>query len=230
MNARSEDSRTALLIAAGRFGSREVVKLLLDEARTSRQDHPGLGGDMTAAYRSGPARRRRASSLAYRARRGLESGGTRPLAYAAVRAVREVHRRADCRRKPRDRLAWARCFPPRRTWTRQTVDRWLDRGADINTKDPGGNTLLMLAASSDSIPVEAVKTLIARGADVNARNAEGRSAMDFARLRGDDAGRRSSGPSRSKGGRAVQTGVYQTQACALISRSNRQEHAAASEV
>ena len=42
----------------------------------------------------------------------------------------------------------------------------------------------MLAASSDSLPIEAVKTLIARGADVNARNAQGRSAIDFARLRG----------------------------------------------
>jgi squalene cyclase len=42
----------------------------------------------------------------------------------------------------------------------------------------------MLAASSDSLPVEAVKTLIDRGCDINAKNAEGRSAMDFARLRG----------------------------------------------
>jgi hypothetical protein len=66
----------------------------------------------------------------------------------------------------------------------RSIVRWLARGADIHTKDPGGNTLLMLTASSDSIATEAVKTLIARGADVNAKNAEGRSALDFAKLRG----------------------------------------------
>ena len=42
VNARSEDSRTALLIAAGQFGSREVVKLLLDRGAEYQGEITGL--------------------------------------------------------------------------------------------------------------------------------------------------------------------------------------------
>ena len=38
----------------------------------------------------------------------------------------------------------------------------LEKGADINAKDPQGRTLLMLAAASDEMPVDVVKNLIAR--------------------------------------------------------------------
>src|SRR5260370_29946372 len=60
----------------------------------------------------------------------------------------------------------------------------LDRGADANARDPKGNTLLMLAASSDALPLETVKSLIDRGADIHAKNPEDKTALDFAKLRG----------------------------------------------
>jgi hypothetical protein len=60
----------------------------------------------------------------------------------------------------------------------------LDRGADAKAKDPAGRTMLMLAASSDAIPVDAVNALLARGADVNAKGPNGETALTFARLRG----------------------------------------------
>jgi ankyrin repeat protein len=60
----------------------------------------------------------------------------------------------------------------------------LDRGADINAKDSLGNTLLMLAASSDAILVETVKSLLERGAELDTKNSAGKTALDFARLRG----------------------------------------------
>jgi squalene cyclase len=44
--------------------------------------------------------------------------------------------------------------------------------------------MLMLASASDALPVEVVQTLIARGADVNARSARGETALGLARLRG----------------------------------------------
>ncbi len=42
----------------------------------------------------------------------------------------------------------------------------------------------MLAASSDRVPTEGVRSLVARGVDVNAKNPGGKTALDFARERG----------------------------------------------
>ena len=82
VNARSEDSRTALLIAAGRFGSHEVVKLLLDRGADIKAKSPGLLGDMaviTEAARLGDE-----TLLRLLIARGadLKAAGTGPLAYA----------------------------------------------------------------------------------------------------------------------------------------------------
>ena len=51
------------------------------------------------------------------------------------------------------------------------VKRQLDRGTDINTKDPDGWTPLMVAA--DQGKLEVVKILLDRGADVNVKDAYG---------------------------------------------------------
>ena len=183
VNARSEDSRTALLIAAGRFGSREVVKLLLDRGADLKAKSPGLGGDMTAVAEA--ARLGDETLLRLLIERGadLKAAGPGPLAYAQY-AQSEKCIDVLTEGAPPEILNLGALFSAPPNLDAKAVVRWLERGADLHTKDPGGNTLLMLAVSSDSIPVEAVKTLIARGVDVNARNAEGRSALDFARLRG----------------------------------------------
>jgi hypothetical protein len=47
----------------------------------------------------------------------------------------------------------------------------------------------MFAANSDTLPVETVKTLLDRGADVNAKNAKGETALDIAKRRGSIANR-----------------------------------------
>ena len=50
--------------------------------------------------------------------------------------------------------------------------------------DPTGNTILMLAASSGAMPVDIVKMLIDHGADVNAKNPDGMTALDLAKRHG----------------------------------------------
>lgn len=45
----------------------------------------------------------------------------------------------------------------------------------------------MLAASSDLVPIDTVKMLIARGADINALGPEGETPLDLARRNGDTA-------------------------------------------
>jgi ankyrin repeat protein len=67
-----------------------------------------------------------------------------------------------------------------------TLKMLLDRGADAKFADAGlGLTALMYAAISEGAPVESVKTLIERGAEVNAKTADGTTALDFALRQGD---------------------------------------------
>jgi hypothetical protein len=60
----------------------------------------------------------------------------------------------------------------------------LERGGDINARDAEGRTLLMLAAASDAMPIDAARALIAKGADVNARSPRGETALGLAKRHG----------------------------------------------
>ena len=66
----------------------------------------------------------------------------------------------------------------------RVVKALLEKGVDASAREPKGNTLLMLAASSDAMPVETVKALIERGADLNAKTPDGKTALDFAKMIG----------------------------------------------
>jgi len=65
----------------------------------------------------------------------------------------------------------------------QGVERLLQRGADPNTADPKGNTLLMIAARNGNR--ELVWILIRRKASANKRSQVGDTALMMASLRGD---------------------------------------------
>jgi hypothetical protein len=60
----------------------------------------------------------------------------------------------------------------------------LDHGADPNAKGPGGNTVFALAAASDAVSPDEVKTLIDRGAEVNSRSQHGETALALAMRHG----------------------------------------------
>jgi squalene cyclase len=55
---------------------------------------------------------------------------------------------------------------------------------DANAKDRRGNPLLVLAAASDTLPVDSIRALLDRGADVNAEDPQGKTAVDMAEQRG----------------------------------------------
>jgi ankyrin repeat protein len=60
-----------------------------------------------------------------------------------------------------------------------TIELLLDKGADINARTPPKNlTALMVAAKSGNI--DAVRTLLARGAAVGETDADGQTAMQLA--------------------------------------------------
>jgi len=66
------------------------------------------------------------------------------------------------------------------------VSAWLlAQGAELDARSPNGSTPLMMAARYGALDLPAV--LLKAGADVNLRNAQGLSALDFARAAGRDA-------------------------------------------
>ena len=66
----------------------------------------------------------------------------------------------------------------------------LDHGAEVDAFDPLGRTPLMYAVASDALPLDVVKLLVERGADVNAKDRHkqggdsGLSVLDIAKLHG----------------------------------------------
>ena len=183
VNARSNDARTPLLIAAGLFGNTDIIKLLLDRGADLAAKSPTVNGYATVL--SEASRVGDESLLRMLIDRGadVKSAGLVALANAD---------RANCEKcfellmEPLDRGALTRASailsPP--FGGARAVKALLGRGVDANAREPKGNTLLMLAASSDAMPVETVKALIERGADLNAKNPEGKTALDFSRMTG----------------------------------------------
>jgi hypothetical protein len=66
----------------------------------------------------------------------------------------------------------------------ETVRLLLEGGAEVNVQDSRGYSALLYAAGSDAIPSAVVQTLLAKGADPNARG-DGETARMLAAKRGD---------------------------------------------
>ena len=62
---------------------------------------------------------------------------------------------------------------------------FIDHGLPIETRDPAGNTVLMLAAYHGQS--DTVTALLSRGADVDARNTRDQSILAGALFKGEDA-------------------------------------------
>jgi ankyrin repeat protein len=185
-NARSEDARTPLLIAAGSFDSAPAVKLLLDKGADPNVKAPFLFGETAAVTAAAVVGNDAAMRLLLD--RGADPKG--PGFLALLLSMRAQSPKCIEMMAPHvDTQGWnmlaAMSGPP--LGDAAHIGEFLDKGVDPNGKNPDGLTLLMLAASSDEIPVRTVKALIDKGADVNARSAKGQSALDFAKLRGQTA-------------------------------------------
>jgi ankyrin repeat protein len=183
VNARSDDGRTPLLIATGLFGNTEVVKLLLERGADLSAKSPAPNGYQTVL--SETARTGDATLMRMLIERGADVKSAGVLAFANAARVGGP-KCLEILIDGADRATLARASailsPP--FYDARMVKALLDRGLDANTREPKGNTLLILAAGSDTLPLETVKALIERGADVNAKNPDGRTALDLAKLRG----------------------------------------------
>jgi ankyrin repeat protein len=181
VNARSGDARTPLLIAAGHFDNAAVVRLLLDHGADLSARSPATNGYATVL--SEAARTGDEALLRMLIERGANVKSAGVLAFAnasrigCMKCIELLAAGADRRTLM---LAAPLLSPP--LGDARAAALLLAKGGDARAVEPKGNTLLMLAVSSEAAPIESVKALIAGGADVNARNPDGRTALDLARM------------------------------------------------
>jgi ankyrin repeat protein/mono/diheme cytochrome c family protein len=181
IEARSEDGRTPLQIALSFSGNSDVVKLLLERSEKPFPKAAGAGGSRLVNYAIA------SGDLAFL--EGLIERGAKIDSSEAL-AVALWADESDCRKQVLSRAtseaagkAAASRVPPQQDGT--LIAFLMDRGGDPNTADAKGRSLLMLAANSDVLPVDSIAALLKKGANVNARSLEGRTALDYAKLRGE---------------------------------------------
>lgn len=192
VNATSDAGRTPVLIASGQGGAPGVLSLLLKHGAKASVVAPSYRGPLTPlriAAQSGDA-----AALELLLSHGADAGATGPLPLIAALNSNN----AGCV----DLLLKSSVpFPPDKALLvisppfgneavladAAMVERLIGQGADVNARAAGGMTVLMLAASVDRFPAKTFELLLKHGADVKAVADDGKTALDFARLRGDTA-------------------------------------------
>jgi ankyrin repeat protein len=184
VNARSENERTPLLVAAAFPGTVNLLKLLLDRGADLRAQDRGGATALSLAVRSADV-----EVVRFLVEKGLDPKALTPV------AVRVGYARWD--RPTTDYLISNGLNPTpdglltTANWQpAELVARWIGSGANPNATNAGqyGRTPLLSAVTSDAASsVETVKLLLERGADPNARTTEGETPLDFAIYKGDRA-------------------------------------------
>ncbi|HSP66111.1 MAG TPA: ankyrin repeat domain-containing protein, partial [Bryobacteraceae bacterium] len=187
VNAVSKNlGRTPLLIAAGYPNTVPVLKLLLDK-----------GADLRARDRSGENALRKAarfsdvSVVRFLHEQGLDlnepGGGSPALTVATAAQGRHYAPTIEYLLEHGATFEAQTSIAPVR-FDSKFIARWIAAGAGVNTPATRyDRTPLMAAASSDEASIEILRLLLDKGADPNARDKDGESALDWAMHRKDSA-------------------------------------------
>ncbi len=181
VNARSNDGRTALSIAATKAGSAPIVRLLLEH---------GAKANPAGSTDSVPLRQA-AAAADYDVMKLLIDHGANIRA-AGAEAL-EGPLEADCKKcidlveKGFDAKGYTKALLALSIHSEnvKAIRFVLDHGANVNAEDVDGRTPILFAANSDYQTLETVKLLIDHGANVNAKNHFGQSPLYLAKLHGD---------------------------------------------
>jgi ankyrin repeat protein len=168
VNAKSDDLRTPLMIAARRVGDAPIVKLLLDHKanpnpnkKASTESSPLLealtGGDVAIVEML----MQHGADAKATADLGINMAVTTNCSKCLELIVPKIT----------DKDVYTAALQGIAVLGDVKATRlMLEHGADVNAFDPLGRTPLMYAALSDVLPLDEVKLLIERGADVNAKD------------------------------------------------------------
>jgi ankyrin repeat protein len=186
VDLKSDDGRTALFIAAGQPGGSSVVKVLLERGASTAVKAPGLGVLSTPLLEAVSAGDIASTRLLLEHGADAKAVGAVGLAYTLHARCQECFDLvAGAMDKEALTIATFVESPPLGEAT--SIGPLLDRGADAMFKDTEGSTLLLRVASSDVLPMEVAKSVLARGVDVNAANKSGQTALSVARRHGHTA-------------------------------------------
>jgi ankyrin repeat protein len=183
-NAKSLDGRTPLLRAAGIYGASALVQRLLDAGAKPATTGTTLFGQVSALTEAAAAAD--PDTIRLLLARGADPSldGPAPL-YFALRGDCAACEDALVPVTPPPLLTVVASLHGPPGGDGRHLKRLIDRGVNLAGKDPEGRTLLMLAANSDRLPLDAVQTLIAKGADLKAQSKLGLTAADYAAMQGD---------------------------------------------
>jgi ankyrin repeat protein len=180
---RSNDGQTPLIIATRQFGSRALVKLLLDHGANPSEASPvsslGQITPLAEAVFTGDL-----ATMRMLIERGRNTKGDAPLALTL--AINTCPPCIDELMKFVEPSVLNRVMTgavPLNAYSRP-VPLFLEHGADANAKTPDGRSMLMATAYSQTIPVDSINALLSKGADVHTKMPTGESALDFAKRLG----------------------------------------------
>ena len=182
VNAVSASKRTPILIAASMPRNRDVIAFLLDRGANPSEKGPGLVGGTTPLAEAALHGDEAVIRLLLDRGANPKAAGFVPLAFA-MRA-RCVGCLAALMPEVRPEVLTPLMLggaPPR--GPALSAVSLLAQGADPSARNADGYPMLLLAASSDAQPLDAVKALIAKGVDVNTTGPHGETALMFAHLR-----------------------------------------------
>ena len=183
VNAKSDNSRTPLMIAATRHGSAPVLQLLLDHGANPSAQAAGLFGMMTPLSEAAYASDADAMRTLIDHGADVNGAGGNTLSFAiTVHCVPCFDLVIGSTDKANVTMAAFFVAPP--LADALSVKRLLDHGADPKAVDPDGDTLLALASAADGAPADLIKTLLDRGVDVNAASKQGDTALTLAMRHG----------------------------------------------
>ena len=189
VNARSTDMRTPLMIAARRPGNDATVRFLLEHgANPNPNQHPAAESSPLIEAATGG----NAPSEQLLLSHGADVKSAGELALEIAYAVRCQKCAASLIAKGLSKDDYSVALVDSTNLGDVNMAReLLDHGADVNIFDPLGRTPLMCTVASDLLPLDEVKLLIERGADVNAADKHklsgdsGLTVLDIAKLHGE---------------------------------------------
>jgi ankyrin repeat protein len=190
VNAKLNDGRTPLYLAALLGNGQAILRMLLEHGADPGLTTLNKRTPLMVAAAAGDAEAVRLLLDAKASVNALDSAGQTALMMASTAGSPAVvrlllERGADARvLTKRNESALGNAGTAGNV---EVVRLLLEHGADVNARNIRGYSPLMLAASSDTMPVDVVKLLLAKGADATFTDDYDDTARDLAAKRGHTA-------------------------------------------